>query len=113
MKRMEWRQAALSIAVVAIGLSCGGQSPLYEENVTLGAGEGRAFPLERGKYTLELTAEGNGVSVEWIGGSCPRVDQTASLTTTCELPLDGQLVVRNPNTDAPVPVKLTVRRERT
>src|SRR5262245_34138095 len=61
-------------------------------------GESMSWQLPAGTYRLELTASDDGDSVEWIGGNCPATQAMRSLATTCEMPRDGQLVVRNPTT---------------
>jgi zinc-ribbon domain len=61
-------------------------------------GEAMSWRLPAGSYRLELTASDDGDSVEWIGGNCPATQPMKAITTTCEMPRDGQLVVRNPTT---------------
>jgi hypothetical protein len=55
-----------------------------------------SWKLEPGTYRLELTANNDGATAEWVGASCPKTQPMRDLTMTCEVPRTGQLVVTNP-----------------
>ena len=57
-----------------------------------------SWKLDPGTYRLELTANSDGVTAEWVGGSCPKTQPMRELTMTCEMTRTGQLVVTNPTT---------------
>ncbi len=57
-----------------------------------------SWKIPAGKYRLELTASNDGDTVEWIGSNCPATQAMTSLSASCEMPRDGQLLVTNPTT---------------
>lgn len=60
-------------------------------------GAERSYSLESGTYRLELTATGDGASVEWLGGDCPSSGgQTQTYSATCDMTQAGQVVISNP-----------------
>jgi hypothetical protein len=61
-------------------------------------GERMSWKLPAGKYRLELTASNDGDTVEWLGGNCPATQPMTTLSTSCDMPRDGQLLVSNPTT---------------
>jgi len=65
---------------------------------TLKDGERISWKIPAGNYRLELTASNDGDTVEWLGGNCPATQPMTALTTSCEMPRDGQLLVTNPTT---------------
>ena len=65
---------------------------------TIQDGHSLSWKLEPGLYRAELTANGDGVTVDWIAANCPKaVTQTQTFSGICELPGTGQLVVTNPS----------------
>ena len=88
-----------------LGLVCGlvGCSPpkpkdkvVCDTLVVLADGASHIFKLDPGTYKLDITASGDGASVEWIGAACPGSTETSSLSTVCNLAQTGQLIVENP-----------------
>lgn len=59
-------------------------------------GAGFSLKLDPGKYKLEMTANNDGATAEWVGGGCPKTQPMRELTMTCEMPRTGQLVITNP-----------------
>jgi hypothetical protein len=57
-----------------------------------------SWKLDPGTYRLELTANEDGVTAEWVGGRCPKTQPTREISMTCEMSSTGQLVVSNPTT---------------
>ena len=55
-----------------------------------------SWKLEPGAYRLDLTANNDGATAEWVGAGCPKTQPMRELTMTCEMPRTGQLVVTNP-----------------
>lgn len=56
-----------------------------------------SWKLEPGTYKLDFTASGDGVTAEWLGGSCPKTQPMQELTMTCDLSRNGQLIITNPS----------------
>lgn len=98
---------------------CGSSEPEPEPDVVvvdqienLKDGYSHSWKLDPGTYKAEMTATGDGATVEWIGSSCPTSDATNSYSITCEMTQTGQLVVANPSAfgmgaGATVTVKVT------
>jgi len=81
-----------AIACSALGL------PVFDESETLKDGEFMSVKLPQGVYRLEMTATGDGATVEWLGGKCLGADrQTNTHEETCELTQAGQVVIANPS----------------
>lgn len=75
-------------------------------------GEGMSWKLEKGKYKLEMTANNDGATAEFIGGGCAKTEPMRNVSMNCEMYATGQLVVTNPTVfalgkDVSVTVKLT------
>jgi hypothetical protein len=64
----------------------------------LADGASISWKVDPGTYRLELTANNDGATAEWIGASCPKTQPMRELTMTCEMPRIGQLVITNPTT---------------
>lgn len=78
----------------------------------LKSGDMAAWPLEPGRYRLELTASHQGVRVEWPGSACMQGKGVKQVVTECELRQSGQLVVENAsllNLGLGQPVSVSVR----
>ena len=71
---------------------------ILDTSSVLKDGAGVSWKLEPGKYKLEMIANNDGATAEWVGGGCPKTQPTRELTMTCEMPRTGQLVVTNPTT---------------
>jgi len=56
-----------------------------------------SWKVEPGNYKLEMTANNDGATVEWVGASCAKTQPMRELTITCEMPRTGQLIVTNPS----------------
>ena len=81
-----------AIACSALGIA------VYDESQTLKDGELLSLKLPEGVYRLEMTATGDGATVQWLGGNCPGVRrQTNTHEETCELTQAGQVVISNPS----------------
>jgi len=50
---------------------------------------GVSWKLESGNYKLELTANNDGATAEWVGGNCPKTQPVREMTVTCEMPRTG------------------------
>ena len=78
----------------------------------LADGSQTSWRLQPGTYRLQMTASGDGASVEWVGTNCPRASESRNVAMSCELNQPGQLIVGNPTvlglgTSASVTVHLT------
>lgn len=49
------------------------------------------WQLEPGHYKLEMTANNDGASAEWVGANCPKTQQMRQLAMECLLPTAGSL----------------------
>ena len=76
------------------------RGPKVETLVVINDGAFHSFSLPQGTHHLSLTATNDGVTVEWLGGSCPGTNRSATKlhNETCALTQPGQLVISNPNT---------------
>lgn len=71
---------------------------LVDWHGSLKDGERISWKLPAGSYRLELTASNDGDTVEWLGSNCPATQPMTSLSTSCQMSSDGQLIVTNPTT---------------
>ena len=72
--------------------------PVYDESRTLKDGEALSVKLPQGVYRLEMTATGDGATVEWLGGNCSGVRRETKMhEETCELTQAGQVLISNPS----------------
>lgn len=84
------------IVVSACGIL--GDKTVVDTRVSLRDGERVAYRLEPGKYRVEITADKDGASVQWVGANCPSSRANPTYSGLCELPSIGQVVVENPTT---------------
>lgn len=70
---------------------------ITDTSKVLDDGAGITLKLEPGNYKLEMTANNDGATAEWVGASCAKTQPMRELTTTCEMPRTGQLIVTNPS----------------
>jgi hypothetical protein len=60
-------------------------------------GGSSSWALQPGRYKLEMTASGDGASIEWVGCTCPGSKAaTTGYSVICDMPQLGQLIVTNP-----------------
>lgn len=64
----------------------------------LSDGQAVSWRMEPGRYKVELTATGDGASIEWAGVSCPPAEEAKQYSTICDFHQQGQVVVTNPTT---------------
>lgn len=69
---------------------------ILDTSQVLNDGAGVSWKLDPGKYKLELTANNDGATAEWVGGGCPKTQPMREISMTCDMPRTGQLVVTNP-----------------
>jgi hypothetical protein len=62
----------------------------------LADGASVSWKLDPGTYRLELTANNDGATAEWVGANCPKTQPMRELSMTCEMPRTGQLIITNP-----------------
>jgi len=103
----------ITLTILSV-LACSGigDRVIIDELITLDDGQSRIFKLDPGRYKLDITASNDGVSVEWLGSSCPKSDQKKEYSLICEMPKDGQLIISNPTVlglgrSSTVTIKLT------
>lgn len=90
--------ALVAAALAALALSATGCARVvvnYDD--VLKDGGKLEFPLKAGKYQVEMTASGDGASVEWQGAECPGTGTVKQWTGRCRVGAGGKLVVRNPS----------------
>ncbi len=90
----------LSIVLLALAASCSDDlgDTVVEWSGVIQDGKSISFLLTEGTYRLEMTATGDGASVEWLGGNCRGTGQTNASNDICELTQSGRLTVANPST---------------
>ena len=84
--------------LIITACSSGGDKVVVEDSRWLKDGEMVFWPLSAGTYKVQLTASGDGASIEWVGSSCPKISETNNISTICELAQSGQVIVSNPTT---------------
>ena len=85
--------AALILSACSLGES---DRTLVDQGMWLKDGQAVSWPLDAGRYKLEMTASADGASVEWIGAACPGTGETTQYSSICDLPQTGQIIVKNP-----------------
>jgi hypothetical protein len=61
-------------------------------------GTGVSFKLDPGTYKVDVTASDDGVTVRFIGCSCPGAEkETQNFSTICQLTQTGQVTIDNPS----------------
>ncbi len=94
-------QVLLALAVTAAStglLGCGASDEIIVDRmVSIADGAGHSFKLEPGRYKVDVTASDDGVTVKFIGCSCPGSEhETQAFSSICELTQTGQVVLDNP-----------------
>ncbi|MFA7241439.1 MAG: hypothetical protein WC091_15105 [Sulfuricellaceae bacterium] len=66
--------------------------------IQLKAGENKSLDIAPGRYKLDLISiDGNAnVGFEWVGAACPDGDKRTHYTSICDMPTNGQLIIKNP-----------------
>lgn len=89
------------LVVLLLGLTGCANLPepqhVLDRHLTLGRLAQESIPLPAGHYRLEITASGDGVSIDWRGGACADLKGVRSLQTDCTLTQSGQLIISNPD----------------
>ncbi|PKB73451.1 MAG: hypothetical protein BZY75_01865 [SAR202 cluster bacterium Io17-Chloro-G7] len=89
----------LGIVLLVLAVSCSALTDKVAEwSGVIDDGNSRTVALSKGIYGLEMTASGDGASVEWLGGNCPGSGPAKTYKGVCELTQSGQLIVKNPST---------------
>ena len=90
----------LGIVLLELAASCSDDlgDTVVEWSGVIQDGKSFSFLLTEGTYRLEMTATGDGASVEWLGGNCRDTGQTNASNDICELTQSGRLTVANPST---------------
>ena len=88
--------------LISAFLSCSGNRAILAEdrvilkdNIRLEKGHSITLDLDPGTYRLELKSSGDGVSIEWQGTSCQKIEKTKSVKTVCRFIQKGQLSIGN------------------
>lgn len=95
-------RGATGLLALMLLVSCGGRNPLERRQVVLDEkrpladGQEVYFPVDSGRYRVEVTSEGDGVTVDWRGAPCGISPEVHSYAQDCEFAAAGQIVVRNP-----------------
>ncbi|MBI5169264.1 MAG: hypothetical protein HZA61_07230 [Candidatus Eisenbacteria bacterium] len=111
MRRKTMAVPALVLSMVLITLS--GCSRVVVDNKGLLKDGGKwEFPLKAGTYQVEMTAGGDGASVQWQGCDCPGTGPVRKWRSRCRIDGEGKLIVRNPSllhlgSDTQVTLKVT------
>lgn len=107
------RTVVATCLAIALSLGAGGCARVVVNyHDALKDGGKLEFPLKSGRYELEMTAGGDGASIEWRGCDCRGTGPVKHWKRNCRLPSGGTLVVRNPSllhlgSDSRVDLKIT------
>ncbi len=95
---MAGRLLIVLASLVALSLGCApSDTVVVNEMKSIADGGGYSYKLEPGTYKVDVTASNDGVTVKFIGCSCPGVDkETQNFSTICELSQTGQVTIDNP-----------------
>ena len=69
---------------------------VINEQFPLKDGAGKVLKLEPGTYRVEITATGDGASIEWAGAACTQAKKTKVYNTTCTVTQTSQMTIMNP-----------------
>lgn len=69
---------------------------ILEKAMQLQDGGGASWNLQAGRYKLELSSANDGANVEWVGSSCPGASGVQQYSVLCDMPTNGQLIIKNP-----------------
>ena len=72
------------------------ETVVVNEQSSIKDGAGKVWRLEPGTYRVEITATGDGVSVEWAGAACTKAKKTTVYNTTCTVTQTSQMTITNP-----------------
>lgn len=100
------------------GGSGGSSAPVIRQVVvvnwfgSLKDGASISWKLDPGSYKAEVTASNDGVTIEWVGASCPKSEAGTNFYDTCTLYQTGQVIITNPSvfglgSSSSVTVKIT------
>lgn len=80
------------------GLGCAPSDVVIVDKMeSVADGAGIFYKLEPGRYEVDVTASNDGVTVKFIGCSCPGTEkETQTFSTICELTQTGQVTIDNP-----------------
>ena len=98
---MTWSRLSVVLLVFlgALLVGCGvDDEVVVDRMVSVKDGYGTSYKLDPGTYKVEVTASDDGVTVKFIGCSCPGSDkETENFSTICELTQTGQVTIDNPS----------------
>jgi hypothetical protein len=69
---------------------------VIDEYETFGDGYRKSWRITPGRYTVEMTATGDGGKVTWTGVDCENSRETRSYDANCTVSRTAQLTVENP-----------------
>jgi hypothetical protein len=100
------------VGVMVFAMSGGGKTRINNRHVMLHDGEGQPYSIKKGTYRIHITATGDGVDVNSIGGNgCKVGSNEHNFDDTCTFPADGQLDITNVHllgsSDSSVDVEVT------
>jgi hypothetical protein len=93
-----WLLACASLCILSFGCAPS-DTVIVDRMESLKDGTGVSFKLDPGTYKVDVTASNDGVTVKFIGSSCPGAEkETQNFSTICELTQTGQVTIDNPST---------------
>ena len=91
-----------TIATTMVIAACGGggdgsNNVVYNQTNTISENQQLSVILPAGTYRADITSSNNGVITSWVGGnSCATSAETKAYSASCNLVIQGQLLVLNP-----------------
>jgi hypothetical protein len=92
------RHALTFIILAALAAGCAlPDRVVFDKLESLKDGEELSYKLDPGTYKVDVTASNDGVTVKFIGCSCPgATTETQSFSSICQFAQTGQVAVDNP-----------------
>jgi len=96
---MAARRSLLLLVLFVFVAGCAPSDVVVLDKIeSIADGHGFAWKLDPGTYKVDLTASNDGVTIKFIGCSCPGASQqTQTFSTICELTQTGQVAIDNPS----------------
>jgi hypothetical protein len=91
--------ALILVAICALVFGCAlADTVVVDKMSSLADGTGISYKLDPGMYKVDLTALEDGVTVKFIGCSCPgATTETQNFSTICQFQQTGQVTIDNPS----------------
>lgn len=99
---MIYRITALGLTLIAfagcdkVNSMLATDAVVVDKATQLEDGRGIYWNIEPGRYKIELNSTSDGANIEWVGASCPGANEVKQYSIMCDMPTNGQVIVKNP-----------------